>query len=43
MMKYYRVKDERNILHAIERRKANCIGYILRRKCLLKHFFEGKI
>jgi hypothetical protein len=38
-----RVKEERNILHAIKRRKANWIGHILRRKCLLKHVLEGKI
>jgi hypothetical protein len=37
------VKEERNILHTAERRKANCIGHILRRNCLLKHVIEGKI
>jgi hypothetical protein len=26
-----------------ERRKANWIGHILRRNCLLKHVIEGKI
>jgi len=31
-----RVKGERNILHAVKRRKANWIGHILRRNCLLK-------
>jgi hypothetical protein len=31
-----RVKKERNILHEIKRRKANWIGHILRRNCLLK-------
>ena len=41
----HRVKKERNILHTsnIKRRKANWIGYILRRKCLLKQVIEGKI
>jgi hypothetical protein len=39
----HRVKEERNILHAIKRRKANWIGHILRRNCLLKHIIEGKI
>jgi len=34
---------ERNILHTIKRRKANLIGYILRRNCLLTHVIEGKI
>jgi hypothetical protein len=39
----HRVKEERNILHTIKRRKANWIGHILRRNCLLKHVIEGKI
>jgi hypothetical protein len=39
----HRVKEERNILHKIKRRKANWIGHILRRNCLLKHVIEGKI
>jgi hypothetical protein len=26
-----------------KRRKANWIGHILRRNCLLKHVFEGKL
>jgi hypothetical protein len=37
------VKGERNILHTIKRRKANWIGHILRRNCLLNHLIEGKI
>jgi hypothetical protein len=39
----HRVKEERNILHTVKRRKANWIGHILRRNCLLKHDVEGKI
>jgi hypothetical protein len=39
----YRLKEERNILHTIRRRKANWIGHILRRNCLLSHIIEGKI
>jgi hypothetical protein len=39
----HRVKEERNILHTIRRRKANWIGHILRRNCLLKHVTEGKL
>jgi hypothetical protein len=39
----HRVKEERNILHIIRRRKANWIGHILRRKCLLSHIVEAKI
>jgi hypothetical protein len=31
------------ILHKIKRRKANWIGHILRRNCLLKHVIEGKL
>ena len=37
------VKDERNILHNTNRRKANWIGHILHRNCLLKHIIEAKI
>jgi hypothetical protein len=39
----HRVKEDRNILHTIKRRKANWTGHILRRNCLLKHVIEGKI
>jgi hypothetical protein len=39
----HRVKEERNILHTIRRRKANWIGHIFRRNCLLSHIIEGKI
>jgi hypothetical protein len=46
-IKYYiRVKEEKNILHRIKRRKVNWIGHILSRKCLLKHIggrIEGRI
>jgi hypothetical protein len=38
----HRVTDERNTLHTINRRKANWIGHIWRRNCLLKHIIEGK-
>ena len=37
------VKEERNFLRIIKRRKADWIGYILSRNCFLKHFTEGKI
>jgi hypothetical protein len=37
------VHGERNILHTINRRKANCIGHILRGNVLLKHVIDGKI
>jgi hypothetical protein len=39
----HRVKEERNIVHTIKGRKANWIGHILRRNCLLKHVIEGKL
>jgi hypothetical protein len=38
-----RVKEKRNILHEIRNRKANWIGHILRRNCLLQRVIEGKI
>jgi hypothetical protein len=37
-----RVKDERNILCTIQRRKGDWIGHILPRSWLLKHIIEGK-
>jgi hypothetical protein len=39
----HRVKEERNILHTIRRRKANWNGHILRRNCLLKYGIEGRL
>jgi hypothetical protein len=39
----HRVKEERNILHTIRRKKAKWIGHILLRNCLLSHIIEGKI
>jgi hypothetical protein len=39
----HRVKEEKNILHTIKRKKANWIGHILRRNCLLSHIIERKI
>ena len=38
-----RVNEQRNILHEIRKWKANWIGHILRRKCLIKQVMEGKI
>jgi hypothetical protein len=38
-----RVSEQRNILQGIRKRKANWIGHILRRNCLLKQVIEGKI
>jgi len=38
-----RVKGQKNSLHEIRKRKANWIGHILRRNCLLQRVIEGKI
>jgi len=38
-----RVNEQRNILHAIRKRKTNWIGHILRRNCLLQRVIERKI
>jgi hypothetical protein len=38
-----RVKERRNILHEVSKRKGNWIDYILRRNCLLRQVIEGKI
>jgi hypothetical protein len=37
------VKDERNILHPLKRKKDNWIDQILRSNCLLKHMTKGKM
>jgi len=37
------VKEHRNILHEIRKWKANWIGHILCRNCLLQWVIEGKI
>jgi hypothetical protein len=39
----HRVKEERNILQTVKRRKANWIGHVWCRNCLIKHVIEGKI
>jgi hypothetical protein len=38
-----RVKEQRNILHQISKRKANWIDHILCRNCLLQRDTEGRI
>jgi hypothetical protein len=38
-----RVKEHRNILQEVSKRKANWIGHILPRICLLRQVIEGKI
>jgi hypothetical protein len=37
------VIKERNVLRTVKRRKANWIGYVLRRNCLLQHIVKGNI
>jgi hypothetical protein len=39
----FRVKEQRNILHEICKRKANWTGHILRRNCHIQRVIEGKI
>ena len=39
----HRVKEDRNILHTINRGTADWIGHILHRNALLKHAIEAKI
>jgi hypothetical protein len=39
----HRIKGERNIIHTVKRRKANWVGHILRRNCLIKDVIEGRI
>ena len=39
----FQVNEQRNILHAMRKRKANWIGHVLRRNCLLKQVIEEKI
>ena len=39
----HRVKEQRNVLHAVKGRKTDWIGHMLRRYRLLKHVIEGKI
>jgi len=38
-----RVKEQRNILREIGKRKANWIGHVLHRNCLLQRVIKGKI
>ena len=38
-----KVEEQRNILREISQRKANWMGHILRKNCLLQRVIEGKI
>ena len=37
------VKEQRNILHEISKRKAKWVGHISRRNCLVQQVIEGNI
>jgi hypothetical protein len=39
---FYRIQEEKNIVHAIKRRKAKWIGHRLRRNCLVRYVNEEK-
>ena len=39
----HRVKKERNIINTAKRRKADFIGHILCRNCLINRVIEGKL
>jgi hypothetical protein len=39
----YGIKDERNLIHVIKRRKDKWSGYILRRNFFIKHLIERNI
>ena len=39
----HRANVERNILHNVKRGKANWIGHVWRRNCLLKQVIVGKV
>jgi hypothetical protein len=39
---FYIVKEERNIPLTVTRRKANWIGHVLHRNCLLKHTLKER-
>jgi hypothetical protein len=38
-----RVREQKNILHEIIKRKANWVGHILCRNCLLQQVIEEKV
>jgi hypothetical protein len=40
---FFRIKEQRNILYEISKRKSNLIGHILRRNCFIQQLIEGKI
>jgi len=39
----YRVKEVKNILQTVKKRKTDWTGHVLRRYCLLKHVIEENI
>ena len=43
LLRTRRSKEERNILHRVKRTKANRIGRILLRNCLVRQVIEGEV
>jgi hypothetical protein len=39
----HKVKDQKNILLEVRKRKGNFIGHIMRRNCFLQQVIKGKI
>jgi hypothetical protein len=39
----HKVKEQRNVLHTVNRRKANWMGYIYHKNCPQKNVIEGSI
>lgn len=37
------VKEQRNVVHTVNRGKSNWMGHILRRNCMLRHIIKGRI
>ena len=42
-MEVLRVKEEKNVVRTVKRRRTDWIDHILRKNCLLRHVIEGKI
>jgi hypothetical protein len=39
----HKLKEQRNIIHTVKRKKANRIGHILRGNCLIKRIIKREI
>jgi hypothetical protein len=38
----HRVKEKKNVMHTIKKRKANWIGHVLCKNCFIKYVIEGR-